>query len=170
MKKEIRDIILNENYTNQDKLIAIAKLVESKDKDWYFSLSEVFGLSPEMLKAWDLTVEIKKPEKKSKVVTVKDYIDDFYKCYELIYKRKYTMVNRGKDIGQFKNIKMKMDLKQFRAVLNLIHKVHKKGVNHKKSNWDFIIENLSPGIIYSKYNFIMNQLQDLKKNKDGWNW
>jgi len=171
LKKEIQEIILNENYNNVDKLIAIAKVIDNKDEDWFFALSEVFGLSVEMIKSWDLSIEIKKPVKKSKAITVKDYIDLFFKCYLSIHGRKYKMVNRGKDIGQFNNIKKSMEIKKFRSVLGAIYKVNLKGTVKEKKEFEFLIKNLSPGIILSQYNQVMNKVKSNKKGiKKEWQW
>jgi len=172
MKKEIQEVIRDDNLTMTEKLLKIAIVVDDKDKDWLFELSEIFGYSVEMIKNWDFGKVNKKTEEPKELNGLQAYIDIFHKCYENIYKRKFEFI--GKEIGQLKNIKKSMNKKKFRDILVLIYRIYKqreKGVKLKTNTWNFILDNLSPSIIFNQYNFIMNQMNESKKSKSKkWEW
>lgn len=170
IEKIIKDIITDENITLTEKLIKISVAIDKSD-DWLSSISEIYNIPKLLLNeiASGGTV-IAGKGKSENTNGIRAYIDVFYKCYEKMNGRKFEFTK--KEIGQMKNIQKKWSYEQWREVLLVIYRIHNKrakGVNHKKS-WSFIIDNLSPSIIFNQYNFIMNEITAGDTGKTTFDW
>ena len=155
----ISKIILDKKLNNIDRIIKISKLCKLDMNE----LSNILGIPVIALNNWqEQTSEPKeKKEKKSQA----EYIDVFYKAYEIIYNRKFLF--NPKEIGNIRYLMKHIDLKTLHDIMDMIVRIHKSKSKGRKvpSTWDYILINLTPSIIYMKLNFILSGLQKISGNK-----
>jgi hypothetical protein len=165
MKKEIKQIILSET-DPVNKLIQIYKLIDKNIKP----LSKALGVDTMFIQA-EYNVDVEPIEKrKSEPSVFTQFRDVFLKCYDDIKGVKYHLL--VKDIGQLKNcVKYFKDVERFKKICDMIQERSKRMSTGKllQNNWKFIIENLSPGIMINKINFLFEQETKFIKKKE-WNW
>jgi len=151
---KIKEIILNDNYRLIDKIILIYREVD-KDND-VDELSAALDLPVEILKNY---TPVPRQEKKNGKSNIQEYIDLFSRMYEKLNKVKFKYT--GKEIGQLKNIIKQIKFSEWKKILV---KIFNEGISYQtgnrkqKRNWKWIIEKLSPSIIYNNINFIMTEL------------
>jgi len=173
MKKEIKEIILNKKITITDKLVSIYKLIDSD----YSELAKVLGIETIVLENWAV-IEIKKDKEKKDKSMITQYLEMFDVFHNKVHGRKYDW--NKKDFGQLKFcVKKFVNLETWRHILILVEQANIR-LNKKMTcnfSWKYIIESMSPGIIYSKRNFILNELEKKDKILQGkaqikkeWNW
>jgi len=165
---KIKEIIIDGNYSDIDKLILIWKEID-KSKEGLYELAEAVDVPYIVLTDYvPFSNGAYKPKKKNKI---QEYIDLFSTEYDKVYNKKDTKENKykflKKEIGQIANISKRIDLKVWDKVLKLVFYVCKKKEKGEKLafTWNLICEDVRPSIIYSKLNYILKEIGALEKRK-----
>jgi len=156
----IKDIILNNQLTDIQKLILIYDVISSEKKeDKIINLTQGLGIPKIILKDIFNDLDFFKSQLKfntEPTQILRKFIAIFNDYYKQIFNTTENFYFTKKEIGCLQNIIkiLKGDTETFEKILQYI----------KSSNNQFLIQNLSPSIILSKINFL--KIFALKNNKN----
>ena len=163
--KKIKEIILNDNYTNLDKIILIYKEVD-KTAEGLAELAAALNMDKFLLEDYEPAEAPVVDMKVEPVSSVPEYIKSFYDAYLELYNVKFKFTK--KEIGCINKIKATVDLGTWNKIIKLVFYNCKQGGDGKELTytWKFITEDVRPSVILLKLNFVLKEVNSIQAAKN----